>query len=483
MRATLLLLLGGILVWFVWHSFGSSDATALASTSTSGTSAAGAAQPAGSGAGAVLPAGFATNSAVVQVAKSDPVPSKEPVSSRASLEGGIPVVPAASEKPASKPAPQAAAPTPSPAVASDAQQQGSGSSRSRSGDLASDIELARALVSDPKGFAALVSTRSDLSRSRRDYALALSKALTGAEPEATRLLQGLEESPDVHADERDFLKRCIDHRQNAPISAALESESLLVRAGAMVAAGGMADADRAAGKNKSAARTYSELLLDYVHAPWAADPAVLRRWSEGLNTAQRGYRWDKNGDWPAVTIKVEPGDFLIALRKRVLQEHPELLICTGQIERANQISGSVLRPGQVLRVPTDRAHMLVDLDAHWAFYLLGDEVAAAWEVGVGKEGKATRVGTYTVGEKKEKPMWFRPGGSPVPYGDPENPLGTRWIAWMLPTGETSGLGFHGTNDPTSVGKDQSQGCIRMRDADVEELCDILPKDAVISVEL
>jgi hypothetical protein len=72
--------------------------------------------------------------------------------------------------------------------------------------------------------------------------------------------------------------------------------------------------------------------------------------------------------------------------------------------------------------------MLVDLDAHWAFYILGDEVAAAWEVGVGHEETATRPGRYRVGkERKEQPMWFRPGHDPVPYGDPQNPLGTRWI--------------------------------------------------------
>jgi hypothetical protein len=414
--------------------------------------------------------------------KPDATPRSEPVSPKAVVAGAALSAPAESARAVTPAAPPAFMPAASSASPADAATQAKGAAAPRAGDLASDIELARALVSDPKGFAALVATRSDLSRARRDYAVALSKALTGAEAEASRLLAGLEDSPDVRASEREFLARCIDHRQNAPISAALESESLLVRAGAMVGGSQAADADQAAGKHKSAARTYSELLLDYVHAPWTADPAVLRRWSDGLNSAQRGYRWDKNGDWPAVTIKVEQGDFLIALRKRVLAEHPELLICTGQIERANQITGSVLRPGQVLRVPTDRAHMLVDLDAHWAFYLLGDEVAAAWEVGVGKEGNATRVGTYTVGEKKEKPMWFRPGGTPVPYGDPENPLGTRWIAWMLPSGEASGLGFHGTNDPSSVGKDQSQGCIRMRDADVEELCDILPRDAVVSVQ-
>ena len=109
------------------------------------------------------------------------------------------------------------------------------------------------------------------------------------------------------------------------------------------------------------------------------------------------------------------------------------------------------------------------------------EVAQAFEVGIGKDG-GTQLGEYQVGDKKEDPMWFRQGQKPVPFGSPENPLGTRWIAWLSPAGETTGLGFHGTNQPESIGKDESQGCIRMRNADVEELFEILPKGAAIHVQ-
>jgi hypothetical protein len=42
-----------------------------------------------------------------------------------------------------------------------------------------------------------------------------------------------------------------------------------------------------------------------------------------------------------------------------------------------------VHPSQVLRIPTEKAHILVSLGAHWAFFMLGDHVVAAWEVGVG----------------------------------------------------------------------------------------------------
>src|SRR5260221_14564735 len=48
--------------------------------------------------------------------------------------------------------------------------------------------------------------------------------------------------------------------------------------------------------------------------------------------------------------------------------------------------------------------------------------------------------------------WFRAGQPPVPAGDPRNPLGTRWVAWLTADGEKTHLGFHGTRDPDSIGQ-------------------------------
>jgi len=45
-----------------------------------------------------------------------------------------------------------------------------------------------------------------------------------------------------------------------------------------------------------------------------------------------------------------------------------------------------------------------------------------------------------------------------------NPLGNRWIGL-----NQKGYGIHGTNEPRSIGKAASHGCIRMAKADLEEL--------------
>lgn len=232
-------------------------------------------------------------------------------------------------------------------------------------------------------------------------------------------------------------------------------------------------------RHAEAARAFSDLLQADLDAPFAADPAALARWTEGLDAAQREHRWNPAGNWPSVELAVESGDSLISIRKRYLATRPEARLCTGMIERSNRLRG-VLQPGQKLRIPTEPARILVDLEARWALYFLGDEVAAAWPVGIGRPGEETPPGDYTAIEKTEKPSWMKVGQDPVPFGDPRNPLGTRWIGWARAGSKTT-YGFHGTSEPDSIGRAASDGCVRLRNEDVEELFQILPEGAPIQV--
>ena len=154
-------------------------------------------------------------------------------------------------------------------------------------------------------------------------------------------------------------------------------------------------------------------------------------------------------------------------------------MCTGLIERANRLNG-FLQPGQVLRVPTESVRVLVDLSACWALYLIGDEVAGSWPVGIGRSGEETPTGEYQAGDKLENPPWMKTGQPMVPFGDPANPLGTRWIGWFQRGVKTS-YGFHGTTEPESIGQPSSDGCVRFHNADVEELFRILPEGTPILV--
>jgi hypothetical protein len=226
---------------------------------------------------------------------------------------------------------------------------------------------------------------------------------------------------------------------------------------------------------RGAAEVFSELLLAEVDAPWSANRTALAAWSKSLAAGQANHRWNRQGAWPHFVVQVEAGDSLVAIRKRVIKDRPRMALCTGLMNRSNQL-GKYLRAGQELRVPTDTPHTIVDLSARWLFYMHAGEVVAAWPVAIGRAGEETTPGSYQVGEKAPEPPWYPPGGM-VPYGDPENPLGTRWIGLE----NSQGLGIHGTWEPETIGTMASDGCIRLANQAVEELFEIIPRGSVVLV--
>ncbi len=128
---------------------------------------------------------------------------------------------------------------------------------------------------------------------------------------------------------------------------------------------------------------------------------------------------------------------------------------------------------QVVAYPGAEPQGTVIIDtAHAFLYLtLGDGKALRYGIGVGREG-FTWSGVETISRVAEWPDWIPPAEMVArqPYlprwvgGGPGNPLGAR----ALYLGNTD-YRIHGTNDPSSIGKHVSSGCIRMLDADVIDL--------------
>lgn len=86
-------------------------------------------------------------------------------------------------------------------------------------------------------------------------------------------------------------------------------------------------------------------------------------------------------------------------------------------------------------------------------------------VAIGYKDTETKEGLFKVTGKSKNPKWFIDNKVYPPYYEnKENALGTRWIGltWI-------GYGIHGTNDPFSIGKSVSQGCVRLHNSDVEIL--------------
>ena len=303
-------------------------------------------------------------------------------------------------------------------------------------------------------------------------------ALAGRGPKAIEVAQGLNRVQGVTGAELALLGAAVTGKGGG-VRAASTGRNVLASSMGVALAVHRARRSADQGDARGAAESWSEVLLAGTQMPWNTDPAVLETWLAGLNGAQAQHRLNPRGEWPSVDITVEPGDNLTFVRRRLLAANPGLLICTGLLEQVNHL-GRYIQPGDVLRAPTERARVLVDLSERVLLYLHGDEVVAAWTVGIGKPGEETPTGQFEIGEKEREPSWFPKGGAMVPYGHADNPLGTRWLAWYE-AGRKTGYGIHGTNDPRGVGGRVSRGCIRMHNGGVELLYDILPLHASIEV--
>jgi len=92
----------------------------------------------------------------------------------------------------------------------------------------------------------------------------------------------------------------------------------------------------------------------------------------------------------------------------------------------------------------------------------GDHVVRIFETAVGAPHSPSPTGSFTIVNSITDPTWYTKGRIVEP--GPHNPLGTRWIGLSA-----KGYGIHGTNVPSSIGKNASHGCIRLRNRDVEQL--------------
>ncbi len=123
--------------------------------------------------------------------------------------------------------------------------------------------------------------------------------------------------------------------------------------------------------------------------------------------------------------------------------------------------------GLVINIPEMRLYMFpVDT-------FPGERVPVlTWPIGIGAEEAPSPVGPFTVVSKDENPTWVVPDSilrtmdhpqRVVPPG-PDNPLGAYRIRLSKDL-----YAIHGTNDPWTVGRLTTHGCIRLYPEDIEML--------------
>lgn len=122
--------------------------------------------------------------------------------------------------------------------------------------------------------------------------------------------------------------------------------------------------------------------------------------------------------------------------------------------------------------------LVIDPDSFYLYHVLVYGRAKRYGVGVGRAGFAW-AGKAVVGMKRRWPRWVPPrdmverdpnarkwvNGQP---GGPGNPLGARAL-YLFANGKDTLYRIHGTNQPKTIGKAVSSGCVRMLNQEVAEL--------------
>jgi len=165
--------------------------------------------------------------------------------------------------------------------------------------------------------------------------------------------------------------------------------------------------------------------------------------------------------------EVKPGDSLEKISK-AFNTTVEL------IKKSNNLSSNSIRPGQKLRIWTEKFSIFVDKSQNILISRSGDEIIKTYRVSTGKNN-CTPVGNFKITSKLPNPVWFK-AGAVVPPESPDNVLGSRWLGLDVP-----GYGIHGTIEPNTLGQQITEGCVRMSNQDVEELYSLVPMGTEVTI--
>lgn len=155
----------------------------------------------------------------------------------------------------------------------------------------------------------------------------------------------------------------------------------------------------------------------------------------------------------------------------------------GLLMRANHIDETtVLSMGRRLKYTPKDFRIIIERSKCRLFLMDNNGIFKRYVVGLGAPGHETTLGTYKIGNKEKNPIWHKPGSAPIPAGDPNNQLGSRWMP-LVPDQEglPRDLGIHGTISPETVGKYTSNGCARLLPEQIEELYDLVVRSTPVEI--
>jgi lipoprotein-anchoring transpeptidase ErfK/SrfK len=165
--------------------------------------------------------------------------------------------------------------------------------------------------------------------------------------------------------------------------------------------------------------------------------------------------------------------------------HMERLKDTGHRGTARLTAAATLKWGSIstsgpaplcqIRQASRAGTIVINTNERNLYLVQPGGTAIRYGIGVGREG-FTWKGTAQVGRKSEWPRWIppkdmlkrRPDLPEEMDGGLDNPLGARAL-YLFQGKKDTLFRIHGTNEPDSIGKAVSSGCIRLMNADVIDL--------------
>ncbi|AZV45252.1 L,D-transpeptidase [Peribacillus asahii] len=160
---------------------------------------------------------------------------------------------------------------------------------------------------------------------------------------------------------------------------------------------------------------------------------------------------------------VKYGETLASIVRDYRVPFAQLVAANPQITNMN-----LIMPGQRILIPglpdpnTIPFHLVVSKNKRTLQLFRQNQLIKTYPIAVGKMLSATPVGQFVVVNREPNP-----GG----------PYGVMWLSLSK-----AGYGIHGTNDPSSIGKAVSKGCIRMHNKDVLELARQIPNGTRVMIQ-
>jgi len=216
-----------------------------------------------------------------------------------------------------------------------------------------------------------------------------------------------------------------------------------------------------AGSFLEAKEAYQKLVNDF------SNSGEIMNWQKKVESLNIKLLFSPAITAHSILYEIKPGDTLTKIAK-------EYNTTTDLMMKSNNLNDDKILPGRKIKAWTAPFSIVVDKSQNTLILKTDEEIIKTYIVSTGANN-STPTGNFKIVNKLQNPPWYK-AGAIVPPDNPENILGSRWLGFDSP-----GYGIHGTTDPQSLGRQVTKGCIRMSNADVEELYTIIPVGTEVTI--